>query len=270
MNSKIILITGTSSGIGKETALLFSNKGWNVIATMRKTCDASCFKGKDNIFPFRLDVTDIDSISQSLQYVRDKFGRLDVVVNNAAYSLTGPFEAAEPEQIRALYDVNVFGPMNVVRSVIPLMREQGSGTIVNVSSLGGLIGMPFSTFYSSSKWALEGFSESLRFELEPLGIRVKVVEPGGVNTNFAKNAIILRKDDVSSFSRSMNRRISSYESRKDKLSSPLVIGKQIYKAATDKSGRLRFIAGRDAQMFWCIKRMTSFKCFTGIIKKLAT
>lgn len=266
---KTVLITGTSSGVGKSTAMYFHNKGWNVAATMRNVNKGAHFDGLDHLLCIELDVTKIDSIKKAVQLTINKFGSIDAVINNAAYTLTGPFEAAAPEQIKDFYDVDVFGVMNVTREVLPHFRKLGRGTFVNITSLGGRIGMPLSSFYASAKWAVEGFSESIRFELEKLGILVKIVEPGGIKTNFAKNAIIVRKKDVPSYEDSMKRRIEAYEKRKDKLNDPLTIAKVIYEAATDNKKRLRYLAGNDAKLLWKLYSILPFHIFSSLLKKLA-
>ena len=267
--NKTILITGSSSGIGESTAHLFQEKGWNVAATMRNPERYSKSQGFDNIAYFRLDVTNSDTINQAIEDVIERFGKIDVVVNNAAYSLTGPFEAGSTEQIQALYDVDVFGVMNVTRAVIPYFRKWGNGIIVNISSLGGRVGIPQSSFYASAKWAVEGFSESIRFELKKLGIRIKIIEPGGVKTNFAKNSTIVRMDEIPSYKKTMDKRIAAYEKRRSRLSDPSDIAEVVYRAATDHHDRLRYLAGDDAKFFWRLKRILPFPVFTRLVDRLA-
>lgn len=269
MKKNTVLITGASSGIGKATALFFQQKGWNVAATMRRPEKETELNNMKNIKCFRMDVTDINSIQKAIKESISIFGAIDVLVNNAAYNLTGPFEGATPDQIKNLYDVNVFGLMNVTREILPHFREANKGTIVNISSLGGLIAMPLSSFYASAKWAVEGFSESLRFELAKIGIKVKVVEPGAVATNFASNTIIVRKKEVPSYEATIERRLAVYEARRSKLSDPVVIAKVIFRAANDNSRRLRYVAGNDAKLFWILKKIMPFNLFTNLITKLA-
>ncbi len=264
-----VLITGSSSGIGKATAYYFHEKGWNVVATMRNPDVEQDFSHCANITCLRLDVTDIGSIRKAVTDAKERFGMINVLVNNAAYSLTGPFEGATPDQIQTLYDVDVFGVMNVTREMIPHFRETRTGTIVNVTSLGGLIGMPLSSFYSSAKWAVEGFSESLRFELQKLGIRVKIVEPGGVKTSFASNAIIVRKSDVPSYQETLEKRLRGYEKRRNQLTDPKLIAKVIFKAAEDNNNRLRYLAGNDAKVFWALRQILPFRIFTSLLRRLA-
>ena len=222
-----------------------------------------------NLKCLRLDVTDIHSIQKAIKEAKEHFGAIDVLLNNAGYTLTGPFEGATPDQIQDLYDVDVFGVMNVTREIIPHFRERHTGTIINISSLGGLIGMPLSSFYASAKWAVEGFSESLRFELREVGILVKVVEPGGVNTSFAKNAIIVRKSDVPSYEKNIERRLAAYEKLRNRLNDPTIIAKVVYQAAIDQKDRLRYLAGRDAKLFYFLKSLLGFRLFSSLLRRLA-
>lgn len=267
--SKTVLITGTSSGIGKETARLFQKHGWNVVATMRRPEKEKELVNSDNLKILYLDVTDILSIKEAIDEAITRFGGIDVLVNNAAYTLTGCFEGGSPSQIQDLYDVDVFGVMNVTREILPHFREKGAGVIINITSLGGLIGMPLSSFYSSAKFAVEGFSESIRFELYKLGIKVKIVEPGAVKTKFADNSILVRKDDVPTYKQMIEKRLSAYDKRRDSLNEPNVISKVIYKAATDGNSRLRYIAGNDAKLFWRIRKILPFNTFTALLKRMA-
>ena len=266
---KTVLITGASSGIGKRTALYFHERNWNVAATMRTPENEKELKKYSNISCFRLDVTDMESIRSAIQKIKERFGTIDVLVNNAAYSLTGAFEGATAEQINDLYNVDVFGVMNVTREVLPLFREKGKGVIVNVSSLGGLIGMPLSSFYASAKWAIEGFSESIRFELLKQGIKIKIIEPGAIKTAFASNAVIVRKDDVQSYSDTLNKRLRGYEQRRDRLNDPVIVSREIYRAATDTNDRLRYLAGNDAKTFWRIRKILPFSMFTKLLNRMA-
>ena len=187
--SKTILITGSSSGIGRATAIKFQQEGWNVIATMRSPEKESELNNLENVFVTRLDVQNIDSIESALKAGIEKFGKIDVVLNNAGYGLMGTFESASRESIRRQFDVNVFGLFDVTRAILPHFRSNKSGVIINISSIGGRMTFPMMPLYHSTKFAVEGFSESLHYELEPLGIQVKVVQPGGVATEFAGRSL---------------------------------------------------------------------------------
>lgn len=266
--TKTVLITGASSGIGKATAIYFQANHWNVAATMRNPQMENELSQLGNVHCFTLDVTQPETIQKAIQDAIKTFGPIDVLVNNAAYSLTGPFEGATAQQIQNLYDVDVFGVMNVTREILPHFRKNKSGRIINISSLGGVIGMPMSSFYASAKFAIEGFSESVRYELEKENIFVKVVEPGAIRTNFAANAIIVRKPDVASYEKAMEKRLAEYETRIARLNNPIVVAKEIYKAATDNGNKFRYLAGNDAKLYWNIHQILPFSLFTALVRRV--
>lgn len=184
MNNKTVLITGCSSGFGKLAAQTFVNNDWNVVATMRSPEQEKELTPSDKMLLTRLDVTDQSSIDAAVELALDTFGRIDVLVNNAGYGGHAMFEQFEHEHIARMFETNVFGPMRITKSVLPLMREQGSGTIINVTSMAGLVGLPFASTYSASKFALEGWSEGLALEYAPFNIKVHTVAPGAFGTNF--------------------------------------------------------------------------------------
>ncbi len=236
--AKTVLITGASSGIGKATASYFLREGWNVAAAMRSPAKTDDWAKEAMLICPRLDVTDPDTITAAIAETVNEFGRIDVLVNNAGYGLTGPLESLSPEQIRRQYDTNVFGLIAVTQAVLPTMREQRSGMIVNVSSIGGRLALPFCSVYHSTKWAVEGLSESLRFELRPFGIGVRIVEPGGIRTDFGTRSMetVLKPPyDVMA-----KRMLEMYQVRGDKLPGPEGVARTIFKAATDQSGKLRY------------------------------
>ena len=169
--TQTVLITGTSSGFGEAAVRTFAASDWNVVATMRDPAKGSGLGALANVLVTRLDVEDRDSIDAAIAAGIDRFGRIDVVVNNAGFGLFGIFESASRQTVEKQFDVNVFGAMDVVRAILPHFRANRSGTIINVSSGAGVIGFPLASIYSASKFALEGFSEALRYELAPLGIQ---------------------------------------------------------------------------------------------------
>jgi NAD(P)-dependent dehydrogenase (short-subunit alcohol dehydrogenase family) len=173
--NKTVLITGASSGIGKATAKRFQSAGWNVVATMRSPEDERELNNLDRVLVTRLDVLDLPSIQLAVQEGLARFGKLDVLLNNAGYGAYGPLEVTPMEKIRRQFDVNVTGLLATTQAVLPYFRVQRSGTIINISSIGGRITFPLGTLYHGTKFAVEGLSESLHFELLPLGIRVKLV-----------------------------------------------------------------------------------------------
>jgi len=182
--TKTILITGASSGIGRASAVLFLNAGWNVAATARKPRVLADLAASDRALTLRLDVTDTASIAEAVAQTVARFGAIDVLVNNAGVGLAGPVEAVTPEQWRAHFETNVFGLAQTTRAVIPLMRERGKGLIINVGSIAGRFGLPFLAPYNAGKFAVEGLTEAMHYELKPFGIRVKLIEPGGTRSEF--------------------------------------------------------------------------------------
>lgn len=247
---KTVLITGASSGFGKETAKLFQKKGWNVIASMRSPEKESELNQLENVLVVRLDVQNSDSIKAAVEAGVGKFGTIDVLVNNAGYGLMGVFESATSEQIQNQFEVNVLGMMQTTQAVLPYLRKNGKGAIVNISTFGGITAMPFTTLYSASKFAVEGFSEALSHELYKLNIGVKIVEPGGVHTNF-RNGLDVIKNDIEEYNPLMTTFFSRYATPTEHLpkANPEDVAETIYQAATDETAKLRYVIGEDAQFY---------------------
>lgn len=245
----MIVITGASSGIGKATAKYFAEQGWKVAATMRTPERETELTQLDNITLYQLDVTDEASVDNATTQILNDFGTVDVVLNNAGYALAGPFEASTPEEIERQFDVNVFGLMNVTRAFLPQFRAQGTGLFLNVSSMGGRITFPLMSLYHSTKWAVEGFSESLSYELTEQGIQVKIIEPGGVDTDFSgRSMVFASRDDLNVYDATVNKMV---EARKNAGSTGRSTAQQlaeaIYEAATDGKNQLRYLIGGDAE-----------------------
>lgn len=250
---KTILITGASSGIGKATATYFADQGWNVAATMRNPQNETELKQHDGIQVFRLDVVDQESIDKAISDTIAAYGQIDVVLNNAGYGTAGPFEAATKEQIKRQFDTNLFGLMDVTRSALPHFRARKAGMFINISSIGGLVTLPTFSLYHGTKWAVEGFSESLVYELAPLGIQVKIVEPGGVQTDFASRSLdMLEQEGLTDYDPTINKikTLFSDPERSLAYSSPEQIAARIFEAATDGKPQLRYLAGGDAEQMW--------------------
>ena len=189
-----IFITGASSGIGLATAKLFQAKGWNVVATMRKPKMAGNLAGLANMLITRLDVTDTGRIEGAIDAGLKRFGQIDALMNNAGYGAYGPLENFSDERIRRQFDTNVIGLLLVTRAILPHMRERRSGTIVNISSIGGQVTFPLGTLYHGTKFAVEGLSEALHFELASVGIHMKIIEPGMIATDFAGRSFDFAND----------------------------------------------------------------------------
>jgi len=249
-----ILITGASSGIGDACAHLFAEKGWNVVATMRDPAKSRVVASAQNVLVSRLDVQDVASIERAVSEGVTRFGTIDVLLNNAGYGQYGVFEAVSREKVHEQFEVNVFGPMNVIRAVLPVMRKPRGGVIINMSSGAGIFTLPMISLYSASKFALEGFSEALSFELLALGIVVKLVEPhGGVTaTGFnertsASNAMSAELTDCQPFIQRSTEAFGRMSAAR--LINSGDVANVVYEAATDGTDRLRYLVGNDTRGF---------------------
>ena len=254
--SQTIFITGASSGIGKATAELFAERGWNVVATMRNPSDGSELASRDNVLVSRLDLLDADSIRAAVDAALERFGGIDVLLNNAGYGAYGPLEATPMDVIRRQFDVNVFGLIETIQAVLPGMRDRRAGTIVNVSSVGGRVTYPLGTLYHGSKWAVEGLSEALHYELLAFGIRIKIIEPGGVRTDFSGRSFVFTHDpelvDYQPLVQAATEAVAqaateAQGSTPTGQQEPEEVAEVIWAAATDGSDRLRYVSGEGAE-----------------------
>lgn len=256
-----IVITGASSGIGKAAAKYFAEQEWRVAATMRKPEDATDLGEIANIQLYQLDVTVQASIDRAVAQILGDFGTVDAVLNNAGYALSGPFEAATPEQIRHQFDTNVFGLMEVTRAFLPHFRANKAGLFLNVSSIGGRITFPLVSLYHSTKWAIEGFSESLAFELGELGIQVKLIEPGGVSSDFGgRSMVYAMPTDLPEYMPLAQKVLAAFQSR-GPASTAEQIAAGIYAAATDGKPQLRYLLGEDAQQTFALRQQVGDDAF---------
>ena len=266
---KTILITGASSGIGEATAKHFQAGGWNVVATMRNPEIAGDLAALDNVQLARLDVTDPESIAEAVAAGIDRFGKIDVLLNNAGYGAYGALEAFSMERIRRQFDTNVIGLMEVTKAVLPHMRANRAGTIINISSIGGQITFPLGTLYHGTKFAVEGLSEALHYELEPLGIYVRIVEPGMIKTNFGGSSFDFAMDkslpDYAPMAEAMGRVFGKLASNP---SAPETVAEVIWDAANDTGHRLRYRAGADSVELLENRKAQDDATFIGGIKQL--
>jgi len=266
---RTILVTGASSGIGKATAKHFQSKGWNVIATMRDPSAETDLNDLENMLVTRLDVTDGASIHDAVAEGIARFGKIDVMLNNAGYGAYGALEAFSMERIRRQFDTNVIGLMEVTKAVLPHMRANRSGTIINISSIGGQISFPLGTLYHGTKYAVEGLSEALHYELEPLGIAVRIVEPGMIKTDFGGRSFDMAMDenlpDYAPTAAAMGRVFGKLASNP---SAPETVANVIWQAANDTTDRLRFRAGADAERLLDDRKTQDDATFIGGIKQL--
>jgi NAD(P)-dependent dehydrogenase (short-subunit alcohol dehydrogenase family) len=246
--TRTVLITGTSSGLGRATARLFQARGWNVIATQRSPERESELTRLDRTLVTRLDVQDAASIRAAVDAGLARFGRIDVLVNNAGYGACGPLEATPLDKIRRQFDVNVLGLLATTQAVLPHMRANRAGVIVNVSSMGGRMAFPLGALYHGSKFAVEGLSESLQYELAPLGVRVKVVEPGGMKTDFGGRSLDFNNDvSLTDYQPTVASVLRVLGPMMENGAPPEAVAEVVLAAATDDSSRLRHVAGEDAR-----------------------
>jgi NAD(P)-dependent dehydrogenase (short-subunit alcohol dehydrogenase family) len=238
--AKTIFITGTSSGIGRDTALYFAARGWNVAATMRDPVKADPRLKHPQISSFALDVTNADSIAGAIAETLNRYKKIDVLLNNAGYGLFGPIEAIGGQQIQQQFATNLFGLIGVTQQIIPVMRGAGEGLIINVSSIIGRMALPYASSYIATKFAVEGLSESIRYELEPFNIRLKIVEPGSINTEFGKGSKQTAVSDP--YRASMAKFLAVFTRSNSAGAKPEEVAKVIYLAANDPSNRLRYLA----------------------------
>ena len=265
--SQTVLITGTSSGIGKAAVSFFAAKGWNVAATMRRPENEAELGKMPNVKLYRLDVMEAASIQAAIRQAIADFGGIDVVVNNAGYGAVGVFEAATTEQIQRQFDTNVFGVMNVIREVLPHFRSKRNGTIINVTSMGGLITFPIYSVYHGTKWAVEGFSEALQYELRPFNVKVKCIEPGAIKTDFyERSQDLFQKDGLTDYDNYVKTTLANTQKARADAPGPQVVAEKIYAAANDGSFRLRYPVGSQSPVLLFIRRIIPLSWFTAIVR----
>jgi len=274
-NQKVAVITGSSSGIGHEIALILARKGFRTYATMRdlrKNSKLKSIKDEENLpVEFvQLDVTDEKSVSIAVQTIYDNIGRIDILVNNAGYGLTGAFEDLAIDEIKQQYETNVFGLIRTTQAVLPIMRKQKSGIIVNISSGAGRFGYPMGSAYVSTKFAVEGLSESLSYEVEPFGIRVILIEPGMIKTNFSNASVMAKKsiDPNSPYAPLMKSMEKGIKQLHENASSPQLVANVAYDAMTSDKPKLRYLAGKDVEQWVQAQKKMSDEEFHNMIKQI--
>jgi NAD(P)-dependent dehydrogenase (short-subunit alcohol dehydrogenase family) len=273
-NQKVAVVTGSSSGIGFETSLTLARSGFLTYATMRNLGKGATIKSvatKEGL-PIRvvqLNVTEGRSINDAIHSIKSDVGKIDVLVNNAGYGLNGAFEDLAMEEIKAQYETNLFGVIRVTQAVLPIMRKQKSGIIVNISSGAGRFGYPGGSAYVSTKFAIEGLSESMAYELEPFGIRVVLVEPGVIKTNFVNSIVAAKKsqDPNSPYAQLMQNVATSFQHMIEGGSSTDVVAKVVLKAVTSENPTLRYLAGKDVETWIEGKKSMSDEEFYKMMKE---
>ena len=268
---KTAIVTGSSTGIGFETSLLLARNGFHTYATMRNLEKSNeimdlARKEKLPLEVLELDVTDDRSVKNAIDRIMDERKSIDIVVNNAGYGLNGALEDLSMDEIKAQFETNLFGAIRVMKAVLPVMRKQQAGTIVNISSLGGRVGLALNSAYISTKFALEGISESMRMETEPFGIKVILVEPGAIKSNFARNQKVAQKASESS---------SPYAAifggfrndLFDHATPPVEVAKVVLKAVTSDNPSMRYLVGDDAKQVMDARNRISEQEFQTLVKQ---
>jgi len=245
-NVKTIFITGSSSGLGRAAAKLFASHGWNVIATMRNPGKEKALTGVPGIEVLPLDITDPEQIDRAAKKATS-MGSVDVVFNNAGYGMSGPLEGFTDEQLLRMVFTNLMGPIRTTKAFVPHFREKRAGLFINTTSIGGLMAVPFNSMYHATKWALEGWSESMAFELGQFGIGMKTVEPGGMKTDFFTRSLDVGRHPAYDTMVSKVMSAITDPAQMATYSTPDQIAIVVYEAATDGKDQLRYIAGADAK-----------------------
>jgi short-subunit dehydrogenase len=275
-DQKVAIVTGSSSGIGFETSLTLARNGFHTYATMRnmegeKSKPLTEVAKNENLQlrAIELDVDNDKSVIDAINTIVEERERIDVLINNAGYALGGALEDSSMDEIKAQFETNFFGAVRATKAVLPVMRRQGAGKIVNITSMGGRIAIPLSSSYHGSKFALEGLSESIRYELEPFGIKVILIEPGAVGSNFWKNIKIAKSssDSNSPYTQFGNKILKAYEQMEQNTISPSVVAKTILDAVTSNNPQLRYVVGEDAAKTLEARKNMPDNEFGDLIKK---
>ena len=270
---KVAVVTGTSSGIGFETALALARDGYYTYATMRNAAKGDKLKELSSKESLKIDVLELDvdnenSAKTAIKHILDQKQRIDVLVNNAGWVLWGCVEDVSVDEFKTQFETNFFSIIRLIQEVGPTMRNQGSGTIVNISSVVGRIGFPASPAYISSKFALEGLSESLRFEFAPFGVDVIIIEPGVIKTNFMKNMKMAKKSELDTVYKDITTKVVSGVKMMTEMGThPKEVASTIVKAIKDKKPLPRYIVGNDAAMFLEAKKNKTDIEFENYLKK---
>src|SRR5438132_107606 len=264
--NKVAIVTGSATGIGYETAIHLAKNGFHTYATMRNLQKANGITemAKTEKLPLsliQLDVTDDTSITKAIDTVINESRRIDVLVNNAGYGLVGSVEDMSIEEMKAQYETNVFGVFRVTKAVLPHMRKQHGGSIINISSIAGRIALPLYSAYVSTKFAIEGLSESMAYELEPFGIKVAIIEPGAIKTNFRREQAAKGSSEGSPYSSMMQSPSKVIEEMLKHRLYPEEVAKTVIQAIENPKPKLRYIVGKDAKELIELRRKSSDKDF---------
>jgi NAD(P)-dependent dehydrogenase (short-subunit alcohol dehydrogenase family) len=255
-----IFITGTSSGLGRASAKLFSARGWTVIATMRTPSKETELAALPNVVLLALDITDPQQIAEAASQALAR-GEVDVVFNNAGYGMAGPLEGVTDEQMLRMVYTNLMGPIRVTKAFTPHFRERRAGLFINTTSIGGLITVPLNSMYHATKWALEGWSEGMAFELSQFGIGLKIIEPGGMKTDFFTRSFDAGRHPAYDALVTQVMNAITDPKQMETYSTPEQIAEVVYEAATDGTDQLRYVAGADAKAMYATRLQIGDEAF---------
>ena len=257
---RTIFITGTSSGLGRASAKLFASRGWTVVATMRNPSKENELAALPNVVLLALDITDPQQIAEAASATLAR-GDVDIVFNNAGYGMAGPLEGVTDEQMLRMVHTNLMGPIRVTKAFTSHFREKRRGLFINTTSIGGLITVPLNSMYHATKWALEGWSEGMAFELSQFGIGVKIIEPGGMKTDFFTRSFDAGRHPA--YDALVTQVMSAITDPKQMAtySVPEEIADVVYEAATDGKDRLRYVAGADANAAYATRLQMGDEAF---------
>ena len=276
---EIAVVTGSSTGIGFETSLTLARNGFHTYATMRilegsRGSEQITDIAKRENLPLQVIQLDVDndkSVSDAFSTIVKDKGRIDFVINNAGYALAGPFEETSNEEMKAQFETNFFGAVRIMQAAIPIMRKQRSGKIVNITSMGGRVAVPLDSMYHGTKFALEGVSESLQYELEPFGIKIILIEPGAVGSNFWKNLKMVAKTsgpgNNSPYEHLANNMSEALKQMVKNTIHPSEVAKVILQAVTSTSPDFRYVVGKDAATILEARRNMSNREFQRLLKR---
>lgn len=271
----VVVVTGASSGIGRACAIHLTRRGYRVFGTTRRDPDQVVedlrqpLTMSDQLDVVTMDVNDNESVVRAMETIVEKAGRLDAVVNCAGFGIAGAIEETSDEEARAIFETNLLGILRVCRAAIPTMRTQGSGMIVNISSIGGRIGLPFQGFYSATKFALEGLTEALRMEIHGFGIRAVLIEPGDFCTGFTDSRHLVETSSTSGAYRTAQEHVLSIVEKDERGgAAPDAIARLVARILSKRSPRVRYTVGPVAQkLAAALKRMLPSKWFEWALSK---
>jgi short-subunit dehydrogenase len=268
----VAVVTGSSTGIGRETSLILAKEGFRTYATMRnldKSSDIMSRATREDLAltVLQMDVDDNKSVNDTIETIMKENDRIDVVVNNAGYALIGSFEESTMQDARAQMETNFFGTVRVIKAILPIMRKQHRGTIVNVTSMGGRIAIPFDSFYHASKFALEGLSESLQYEMEPFGVKVILIESGAVKSDFWKNLKSSGNIEDSPYRPVLQKLTETFEKMTQNAIPPEQVAGVILKTLKSDNPDFRNTAGEDAKSILEVRSKSSDAEFHTFMKK---